>query len=390
MLSNKHKYTLLRISRLLLSPFYTLLSFFLKQNNNVVVTAQFNEEYSDNAKALFEILAKHADYKDRVYFVINDSVKREHLNSRYPNKFISNSNFKDALFILRARYWFCSALELPLATFLQRHRRQVIHLGHGMLVKKIGLIETKVSWYKKLYYALVNSSFTYTIATTPFCQKDIATGFGVPLNRVLLTPQPKTSQIAFPIQIENKTLANQELIHVLYAPTWRPYAAVELFPFADFELNEFASFLVENTIHIWLRVHPRFEQDIDPALLACDNIHLFSAKEYSEVNSYLSYFDALITDYSSIYYDYLTLERPVLFFDYDFDTYNEVVGVIDDYEQVKSTETTVSAGQFNQQLMSISDGSFDLTRIREINKLANYPIANKDIAKVVLEKLKLN
>src|SRR5690554_3094835 len=390
MLSNKHKYTLLRISRLLLSPFYTLLSFFLKQNNNIVVTAQFNEEYSDNAKALFEILAEHADFKDRVYFVINDSVKREHLNSRYPNKFISSSNFKDALFILRARYWFCSALELPLATFLQRHRRQVIHLGHGMLVKKIGLIETKVSWYKKLYYALVNSSFTYTIATTPFCQKDIATGFGVPLNRVLLTPQPKTSQIAFPIQIENKTLANQELIHVLYAPTWRPYAAVELFPFADFELNEFASFLVENTIHIWLRVHPRFEQDIDPALLACDNIHLFSAKEYNEVSSYLSYFDALITDYSSIYYDYLTLERPVLFFDYDFDKYNEVVGVIDDYEQVKSTETTVSAGQFNQQLMSINDGSFDLTRIREINKLANYPIANKDIAKVVLEKLKLN
>ena len=40
--------------------------------------------------------------------------------------------------------------------------------------------------------------------------------------------------------------------------------------------------------------------------------------------------------------------------------------------------------------MSINDGSFDLTRIREINKLANYPIANKDIAKVVLEKLKLN
>jgi len=51
---------------------------------------------------------------------------------------------------------------------------------------------------------------------------------------------------------------------------------------------------------------------------------------------------------------------------------------------------TVSAGQFNQQLLSIKGGSYDLARIREINKLANYPIANKDIAKVVLEKLKLN
>src|SRR5690554_4672806 len=359
MLSNKHKYTLLRVSRLLLAPLYSLLALFVKKNENIIITASLNMEFSDNAKALFDMLNHREEFKDRVYFVINDEQKRQELNRKYPGKFISNLSFKEAFFILKARYWFCSAMELPLATFFQRHLRQVIHLGHGMLYKKIGLIETKVSWYKKLYYALVNSSFTYTIATTPFCQKDIATGFGVPLNRVLLTPQPKTSQIAFPIQIENKTLANQELIHVLYAPTWR-------------------------------RVHPRFEQDIDPALLACDNIHLFSAKEYSEVSSYLSYFDALITDYSSIYYDYLTLERPVLFFDYDFDKYNEVVGVIDDYEQVKSTETTVSAGQFNQQLMSINDGSFDLTRIREINKLANYPIANKDIAKVVLEKLKLN
>lgn len=390
MLSNKHKYTLLRVSRLLLAPLYSLLALFIKKNNNIVITASLNMEFSDNAKALFDMLNHREEFKDRVYFVINDEQKRQELNRKYPGKFISNLSFKEAFFILKARYWFCSAMELPLATFFQRHLRQVIHLGHGMLYKKIGLIETKVSWYKKLYYALMNSSFTYTIATTPFCQKDIASGFGVPLNRVLLTPQPKTSQIAFPIQIENKTLANQELIHVLYAPTWRPYAAVELFPFADFELNEFASFLVENTIHIWLRVHPRHEQDIDPALLTCENIHLFSAKEYSEVNSYLSYFDALITDYSSIYYDYLTLERPVLFFDYDFDKYNEVVGVIDDYEQVKSTETTVSADQFKQQLLSIKGGSFDLTRIREINKLANYPIANKDIAKVVLEKLKLN
>lgn len=390
MISNKHKYTLLRVSRLLLAPLYSFLALFIKKNENIIITASLNMEFSDNAKALFDMLNYREEFKDRVYFVINDEQKRQELNRKYPGKFISNLSFKEAFFILKARYWFCSAMELPLATFFQRHSRQVIHLGHGMLYKKIGLIETKVSWYKKLYYALVNSSFTYTIATTPFCQKDIATGFGVPLNRVLLTPQPKTSQIAFPIQIENKTLANQELIHVLYAPTWRPYAAVELFPFSDFELNEFASFLIENTIHIWLRVHPRFEQDIDPALLAYENIHLFSAKEYSEVNSYLSYFDTLITDYSSIYYDYLTLERPVLFFDYDFDKYNEVVGVIDDYEQVKSTNTTVSAGQFNQQLLSIKGGSYDLTRIREVNKRANYPIANKDIAKVVLEKLKLN
>lgn len=389
MLNNKHKYTLLRASRLLLAPIYSLLSLFVIKNNNIVITASHNKDFSDNAKALFEMLIQKKEFKDKVFFVINDEQKRKQLNKVYPGRFVGNVSFKEAIFILKARYWFCSAMELPLATFFQRHLRQVIHLGHGMLYKKIGLIETKVNWYKKFYYALVNSSFTYTIATTPFCQKDIAAGFGMPLNRVLLTPQPKTLQIAFPLPVENEVLSNKELTHVLYAPTWRPYAAVEIFPFYDFKISEFSSFLLENNVHIWLRVHPKFEQEINPNLLKCSNVHLFSAKGYQEVNSYLSYFDALITDYSSIYYDYLTLERPVFFFDYDFNKYNEVVGVIDDYEKIKSTNTTVTAEQFKQQLLSIKEDSFDLTRIKEVNKLINYPVANKDIAKVVLEKLKL-
>lgn len=389
MLSNKHKYTLLRASRLLLAPLYSLLALFVRKNDNIIITASLNMEFSDNAKALFDMLAAKGEFKDRVYFVINDEEKRQQLNTLYPGHFISNLSFKEAFFILKARYWFCSAMELPLATFFQRHLRQVIHLGHGMLYKKIGLIETKVSWYKKLYYALVNSSFTYTIATTPFCQKDISAGFGMPLNRVLLTPQPKTAQIAFPLPVENETLNKQELTHVLYAPTWRPYEAVELFPFADFEFTEFAEFLSENNIHIWLRVHPRFEQEIDSKLLASSNIHLFSAKEYSEVNAYLAYFNALITDYSSIYYDYLTLERPVLFFDYDFEKYKERVGVIDDYKKVKSTATTLNAEQFNKQLLDIKNSNFDMAKIKAVNSLVNYPVANNEIEKIVLGKLKL-
>ncbi|MBE0471492.1 MAG: CDP-glycerol glycerophosphotransferase family protein [Methyloprofundus sp.] len=389
MLNNKHKYTLLRASRILLAPIYSLISLFFKKNNNIVITASLNMEFSDNAKALFEMLVLKDEFKDRVFFVINDEDKREQLNSVYPGRFISNLSFNEAFFILRARYWFCSAMELPLATFFQRHLRQVIHLGHGMLYKKVGLIETQARWYKKLYYTLVNSSFTHTVATTPFFQKDISAGFGMQLNRVLFTPQPKTGQIALPKTIENVTLLNKEFTHILYAPTWRPYAPVELFPFYDFELNKLSSFLAENNVHIWLRVHPRFEQHINSDLLSCPNIHLFSSNNFSEVNSYLVYFDALITDYSSIYYDFLTLERPVLFFDYDLEKYNEVVGVIDEYKRVKSTETTGSTEHFKQQLLAIKDGSFDLARIKEINKLANYPVINEKIADLVLERLGL-
>lgn len=344
-------------------------------------------EYSDNARALFETLSEHEEYRERVYYVINDEEKRKELNEQFPFRMISNDKFRDVLFILRSRYWFCSAMELPIATFFQRHVRQVVHLGHGMLVKKVGLIETGSSWYKKLYYRLVNTSFSYSVATSEFCKKDIVAGFGLPPDRILIMPQPKTSYISKRTEIDDQILANKALTHILYAPTWRPYAPVRLFPFYDFDLQGLNSFLVQNNTHIWLRVHPRFEQDIDLDLLNNSNIHLFSGKKYGEVNQYLSHFDGLITDYSSIYYDFLVLERPVLFFDYDLEQYRNEVGVIERYDQIKSSETTQNQQCFENQLLQIHERRFELEKIRTINELVNYPVPVELINEKVIHTL---
>lgn len=386
MLSNKHRYTLLRASRILLAPFYSLLALFLKKNDNIIITGSLNMEFSDNAKALFDLLVADHDFKNRVYYVINDKKKRNALNEIYPGKFISNLSIKEAFFVLKSRYWFCSAMELPLTSFFQRHIRQVTHLGHGMFYKRAGLIEAKSHWYKKLYYSLVTSSFTNTIATTEFCRKYISAGFNMAADRVLLMPQPKTLKVTRPDKINEPILQNKLATNILYAPTWRPYADVELFPFRDFDLNQFKVFLVENNIHIWLRVHPRFEQNIDENL-KCENIHLFSGSIYPDINSYLAYFDALITDYSSIFYDYLILERPVLFFDYDFDIYNRLVGVIDEYYEVKTTQTTADIKDFKKQILEIKSAQFCLEKVKKANSLVNYQVVSEAAENIIVSNL---
>ena len=70
----------------------------------------------------------------------------------------------------------------------------------------------------------------------------------------------------------------------------------------------------QEKIKIHIRFHPAYEEDIPQDLLRLENISLFSAKKYTEIMDYLNLFDVLITDYSSIYFDYMLLNGCAYYF----------------------------------------------------------------------------
>src|SRR5699024_5026618 len=175
--------------------------------------------------------------------------------------------------------------------------------------------------------------------------------------------------------------------HVLYAPTWRPYGSVEFFPFDDQGIAAIQAFLEKNNIHVWLRVHPRFEQELPNELLCASNIGLFGSAQCEDINCCLRCFDALITDYSSIYFDFLLLHRPVLFFDYDKRKYDKHVGLFDDYEDTKSAPSTRSAEQFFSQLMEIKNNTVDVTKVVMADENINYPMPVEKVGEAIIKRL---
>ena len=95
-----------------------------------------------------------------------------------------------------------------------------------------------------------------------------------------------------------------------------------------FKLNRF---LEEHNILLLLKPHPA--QNIDMIVNThCSNICILDndeLKKYNiQTNELLAQTDALITDYSSIYYDYLLLNKPIGITLDDYEQYKEEMGFV--------------------------------------------------------------
>jgi CDP-glycerol glycerophosphotransferase len=133
---------------------------------------------------------------------------------------------------------------------------------------------------------------------------------GYPRNDALLAPDRDAARA----RVRERLGVPEDAVAVLYAPTWRDDAAFSLeldLAALSRELGERfvvllrAHHLVASTVA--LRPHPRVrdvsrEDDVTDLLLAAD---------------------ALVTDYSSVMFDFAVTGKPMLFFTYDLDRYRD-------------------------------------------------------------------
>src|SRR5699024_969566 len=128
-------------------------------------------------------------------------------------------------------------------------------------------------WYKKLYYRLMVTNISTIFSTSKYFIPKLAEVYGFKPHDIDLLPAPKAALLAKQKNIEQlpPLLADRNKTHVLYAPTWRPYGSVEFFPFDDQGIAAIQAFLEKNNIHVWLRVHPRFEQELPNELLCASD-----------------------------------------------------------------------------------------------------------------------
>ena len=125
---------------------------------------------------------------------------------------------------------------------------------------------------------------------------------------------------------------------VLYAPTWRNgRVPPRFFPFEDFDTSALTRLLEDVDACLLLRPHlqdleryPQVRRTLE-GLAQHERIRMATHSEFVSTNSLLPFVDVVISDYSSIYHDFLLLDRPMVFVPYDPDDMADQQGFLYDY-----------------------------------------------------------
>ena len=208
--------------------------------------------------------------------------------------------------------------------------------------------------------------FTYMISNSSKMQDVFKESFNIKDRQFRVLGQPRNDALLNPNSLDSLTgLYGNDLPFfkktILYAPTWRINEDVELFPFSDFNLDEIEGYLEKNEIMIFIRYHSQsFKESKDSFFTP--HIRYLNDDKINDIMAILNIFDLLITDYSSIYFDYMLLERPIIFLPYDYEQYCVDSGLNFDYFDITPGAKPKTQKEF---LDSIQEAFFGMDLYKE-------------------------
>lgn len=331
-----------KLAQLLMGQLALLLSMFQKVNKKRwLFSSTDNVEFNYNSKYLF-LYVKEQVPQAEPCFVINDDEKRRALAAEYGAQYFTETrSLRGMRNALKAGVWFVSA-GLPVYAVGVGKKRRIVNLWHGVPLKKIALKEEQAPKWKKLYFKYVFSRNYHDVLTTNRQLIPImAESFGIPTEKVKVWGQPRNDVILEPKigkedleQRTGKLPPHQK--RILYAPTYREGETVRLFPFSDMNLERLKEYLEQEQMLLFVRTH--IEEPGDFSSYFEGRIQNLGPEILEDITEYLFLFDVLITDYSSVYIDYLLLDRPMIFLPYDQEDYLEKRGLNFAYDKVTPGE----------------------------------------------------
>ncbi len=285
----------------------------------------FGKNYSDSPKYIYEYLANHNTKDYKFIWVLNNGTKPP-----YGATVVKRFSKEYAYYLAKCKY-FVFNVRQPL-WFVKREGQVFLETWHGTPLKKLVFDQEEVTsadpHYKAQFYRQ-RAEWDYLIAANPFSTKTFRSCFkfdnemlevGYPRNDLLY--HPNKEKIAE--NLKKKLGIPQDKKTILYAPTWRDdeYYKPGQYKFQlQLNLQKMKAALGDEYV-ILLRMHHYVADNLDVTGVEDFAINL---SKYDDITEIYLVSDLCITDYSSVFFDYANLKRPVLFYTYDIEKYRDIL-----------------------------------------------------------------
>ena len=303
-------------------PAFSLINHIIPKDDNTIFFYCANDELNDNSEAVFNYLVEH-NYNQRYKIICGVGDPRKY-NDRTAENVCFISKRKSIIQYMKSGHVLYCMGKMPIKP---TKNQTVIHMWHGVPMKKIGLL-SNVSNGKEFF-------FTYVCAPSETWRPVMAAAFGCPEKNVAICGDAKADKLFIPKKEKAEKL-------IIWAPTFRQSEYLgyndsnqsNLLPlFSKEEWDKLNDFLTENKIRMIVKLHPM--QDLNGLTSYKNtNLEIYGAdafvKEKGDIFEWMSQSDALISDYSGVFLDYLVLNRPICYVLDDYEDYRKTRGFVFD------------------------------------------------------------
>jgi teichoic acid ribitol-phosphate primase len=341
---------------------------------------------------------RHSELKDNLYYLYKEMIAEkpdlEYIILTTENRKLVKpirQKIKEYYYLATSKTFILDDYYLPLYLIRVRNQTKVVQLWHASgPLKRVGYsLRGYPDGPNESYIKVVpiHSNYDVVVVNSDAEIDYYAEAFGMDEKKIHAIGSPRTD-ILFANQ-HNKTkkqqfltkhpqFKNKELI--LYAPTFRGKSTDPTPYVPQLDLLKLVPHLQAKNKALLLNLHPYMNENEEYMKNIDKNAVFWNRNEYS-IEELLMIADALISDYSSVIYDFAILEKPIALYCYDYEKYNKQRGFYVDIKQLLPSTYFEDEADLVDWIVSDAKNTTEVKQLKE----KNFKYQDGQAAKRIIE-----
>ena len=347
--------------------FISILSIFVRTNKKRILFVSFGgQKYDDSPKELYLRI------KDDPYFKDYELVWAFHDPGKFDLdcKKVKIDTIKFYIMALSSKIWINNS---SVERGLKFRRKSTIEINtwHGTPLKKMGADIHENHSFKN---EGAKKGLQIYCAQSEYDQEIFERLFNVSKENILISDLPRNDSLTRYTEEEKEKIKNALEIPpnkkvILYAPTYREYNRDSMNncyikPPINFEKWKEK---LGNEYVLLFRAHYEVAKVLG---LENSNDFVYNVSSYPSLNDLMVISDLVISDYSSIYFDYSILEKPMFNFSYDYEEYCRVRGLYFDIKEEMGCNINLDEDSLIEEILTFDEEEYCKNTIKFKNKYA--------------------